>query len=385
MTYLHHCYIRMALFLGLLIWGVAFLAPSLLTAFQHNLWLNGAIAAVFCGGIFLSFRQVYQLSKEQQWLDAYECGEEKFPGTPTPVILAPLQAYLDQERRTNHAPIVIQSILSSIETRLDESREVNRYIIGLMIFFGLLGTFWGLSQTIGAITGVITGIDIGAHDIKQAFDTLKHSLQSPLAGMGTAFSCSMFGLATSMILGFIDLIISKTCTRFFQNLENKIAPLMRDHTTEISPIIASQTHSGPAYMHSLLEQTTESMAQINLVVRANEENRGSVVKSLQTVAEKISLLSEQMTVQQSLLQKIAQNHVNLQDQIGLLAQAMIDHQNNGLDGGIKEYLRNLDTTALQLLEEVTEGRNRSIQELRSEIRLVARTISALADDQEAAA
>ncbi len=389
MGYLTKYFLRMTIFLALVAAGTSALFVPLTNAFKHNIWLNGTIVSVFFIGVLLAFSHFFRLRKEQQWLDAYDRGEEKFPNTPQPKILAPLSVYLDHQQNAQQSSLSINSILSSIEMRLEESRDMGRYLIGLMIFLGLLGTFWGLSQTIGAITGVITGIDIGANDIKQAFDALKHGLQSPLAGMGTAFSCSMFGLAASMILGFLDITVAKAGSAFFHRLEEKLTPLMNGPSLFSEPIIthppAVNNSSGPAYIQSLLEQTTENMTQLYGLIRSSEDNRTSVVKLFQGVGEKISLLTEQMSVQQLLLHRMAQNQVDLQDQLSILSQALTDHHNKPTDEGIKEYLRNLDTTSLRLLEEVVEGRGKSVQEIRNEIRLVAKTISALADGQDIAA
>jgi hypothetical protein len=384
MTYLHHSILRMILFLGAVAVGVSFIFAPLMTAFSHNVWLNGLILSSFSMGVALIFKQLYRLFREQQWLTAYEYGEEKFPGIPQPHILSPLQTFLDHESPKRYNPLTIKALLASIETRLDESREINRYLIGLMIFLGLLGTFWGLSRTISAITHVIGGIDMGNPDIKQAFDALKLGLQSPLAGMGTAFSCSMYGLACSLVLGFLDLTIAKTQSTFFQSLENQMASLMKGGSNSFMENLSPQSLGGETYNSSLLEQTAEGMSQITHLIQHNEENRGNIVKMFQGVGEKLALLSEHMAVQQTLLQKVAQNHVDLQVQINTLTQTLIDQKNQPFDDGIKEYLRNIDITVLQLLEEIAEGRTKSVQEIRQEIRLVARTISALPEQNIAA-
>ena len=381
MTYLHHSFVRILLFLGLIIVGVTFVSGPLLTAFNHNIWLNSLILGPFFTGVALIFKQLFQLFKEQQWLSAYECGEEKFPGTPEPKILAPLKIFLDHDRSRNYNTVTLKSLLSSIEARLDESRDVNRYLTGLMVFLGLLGTFWGLSHTIGAITGVIGGIDMGSKDLKQAFDTLKQGLQSPLVGMGTAFSCSMFGLACSLILGFLDLTISKAGTTLFHSLEDKFSVLLKGGISDLLPSQnGSLTNSGPAYTSSLLEQATEEMVRVSQLIHRQEESRGGTVKLFQTVGEKLALLSEHMSVQQAVMQRMAQNQVDLQQQIINLTQTMATTHAKPIDDGIKEYLRNIDSTVLNVLEQIAEGRTLTVQELRSEIKMLARTISSLSEE-----
>lgn len=381
MSYIHRYFIRMLTFLTLMGGIIIMLHQPLLAAFKNNIPLNTAILMTLSLGIGLVFYRLYGLRQEQLWFEGYERGEERYPGIPAPKILLPLSLSLGESQQKNQlSTIALRSILSSVEARLDETRDVSRYMIGLLIFLGLLGTFWGLSQTIGAIAGVITGLDVDASNVKDSFHGLKQGLQAPLMGMGTAFSTSMFGLAGSLVLGFLDLQVGKAAGSFYHNLE--------DHLTTVTKLTGditahAPTHSGPAYLQGLLEQTVECMGQLQSIMNRNEDNRSNVLQSLHVVGEKMSMLTEQMVSQQVLLKKMAQGHVDLQKQLENLTTLTSTPAFQGKDDGIKQYLRNLDATTLRLLEELIEGRARGIQELRGEIRLVARTISALAE-QEAA-
>lgn len=382
MSYIHRYFIRMMAFLAMMGGVIVVLHQPLLAAFKNNIPLNAAILVTLSLGIGLVFYRLYSLRQEQQWLEGYERGEERFPGMPAPKILLPLSISLgESQHNTQLSTLTLRSILSSVESRLDETRDVSRYLIGLLIFLGLLGTFWGLSQTIGAIAGVITGLEVDATNVKDSFQGLKHGLQAPLMGMGTAFSTSMFGLAGSLILGFLDLQVTKAAGSFYHNLENHLT--LKSKTMGDLGSNASPSYSGPAYLQGLLEQTAECMAQLQNIMHRNEDNRSNVLQSLHVVGEKISMLTEQMVSQQVLLKKMAQGQVDLQKQLEHFAAIAGTPAFHGADDGIKQYLRNLDATTLRLLEELIEGRARGIQELRGEIRLVARTISALAD-QEAA-
>ncbi|MBX9804434.1 MAG: flagellar motor protein MotA [Alphaproteobacteria bacterium] len=383
MSYIHRYFLRMLAFLALMGGVVVVLYQPLLAAFKNNVPLNTAILTTLGFGIGLAFFRLLNLRREQLWFDGYERGEERFPDTPEPKILYPLSVSLgESQNNTQVSTLTLRSILSSVESRLEEMRDVSRYLIGLLIFLGLLGTFWGLSQTIGAIAGVITGLEVDATNVKDSFQGLKHGLQAPLMGMGTAFSTSMFGLAGSLILGFLDLQVTKAAGTFYHNLE--------DHLTSKSKSIgdlistgATSHGSGQAYSQGLLEQTAECMAQLQNIMHRNEDNRTNVLHSLHDVGEKISMLTEQMVSQQVLLKKMAQGHVDLQKQLENFAAVVATPAFQGSDDGIKQYLRNLDATTLRLLEELIEGRARGIQELRGEIRLVARTISALAEQDAA--
>jgi len=226
---------------------------------------------------------------------------------------------------------------------------------------------------------VITGLEVDSSNVKDSFQLLKQGLQAPLMGMGTAFSTSMFGLAGSLTLGFLDLQISRVAGLFYHDLEDHLLSLSSS-TRDVS---AANDHSGPAYLNGLLEHTAESMADLQSLIRHNEDNRSSMLLSLNTITEKLSMLTEQMVSQQVLLKKMAQGHVDLQKQLEDFTTLVSAPAFQGADEGLKQYLRNLDATTLRLLEELIEGRAHGIQELKGEIRLVARTISALAS-QEAA-
>ncbi|MBX9976638.1 MAG: flagellar motor protein MotA [Alphaproteobacteria bacterium] len=378
MTFVSRSFIKMLLFVGFIATGITLLFGPLYGAFKHNPVLNTVIFSIFVVGVLVNFLSLYRIQKEQRWLASYDRGHERFPGTPEPKILTPVALIFNESKNHYLSPILVRSLLASVDARLDAMRDVSRYIIGLLIFMGLLGTFWGLSQTIGAIAGVISGIDLGVGDVKEAFSTLKQGLQSPLSGMGTAFSCSMFGLGGSLIVGFLDLQISRLATEFYHCVEDRLTLLTKVSTADSSDAV----HSGPAYLHGLLEQTAENMNQLQNLIRRGEDNRTSVIKSMQGVGEKLTVMTDQMLTNQQLLKKIAENQIDLQ---GALQQFYKVQQHSPNDDAIKHHMRSMDATLSKILEESIDGRSRSTQDLRNEIRLVARTISALADGQEVAA
>lgn len=379
MTFLIRALLKLCIFIAVVAMGIFMIQDALIQAFLHNPVLNSMIFSIFGVGLCLNFFNLFRIYKEQRWLLLYDKGQERFPGVKSPTILRPFSIILTESQSHFFAPTIIRSLLESIDARLDTMRDLSRYIIGLLIFMGLLGTFWGLSHTIGAIAGVISGIDLGGGDVQNAFATLKQGLQSPLSGMGTAFSCSMFGLAGSLIVGFMDLQIARLITEFYHGLEDRLTSL-----TKLSPTAEGEsvTHSGPAYLQSLLEQTAETMSQLNHVMRKGEDNRTSVMKSIQSVGDRLTIMTEQMITQQQILKKITETQIQLQE---ALHQFHKIQQSSPTDEALRQHLRSMDGTLLKLLEESIEGRNRGIHELRNEIRLVARTISALADGQEVAA
>lgn len=367
-------FVRMVLFMAVILGLIGVLHSTLSRIFYHSPAINAVIFGIFFVGAGWAFWQMLRLNREQDWLLGLEKGLNK-PFTPR--LLQPLALTVKEPSYTGTLPtLAARSLLVSIEERLDETRDVNRYLMGLLVFLGLLGTFWGLSQTIGSIANVIGGLDISGAKVEEAFQTMKLGLQSPLAGMGTAFSCSMFGLAGSLIIGFLDLQYGKAASAFYRNLEDKIATITRHSATE------GGSYSGPAYNQGLLEQTVESMASVVGMMRQGEDNRTSLVKSLNLFSEKLSQIGDQMASHQAIMKKIAQNHIDLQENLMQVVKASYNTENQET---VKNTLRNIELTSAKLLEEMVEGRSRTTHELRAEIRLVARTLSALANGQDIAA
>ncbi len=208
--------LSMLIFLTIAGFVAAILYRQISAAFQTNPGLNGLILGVLAVGILLAFLQVTRLFREVRWVNSFREGVE----AKQPVLLAPMRALLSRSSATSLSTMSMRSILDSIATRLDESRDISRYLIGLLVFLGLLGTFWGLLQTIGSIGDTIASLDPGSGDTNEVLDSLKSGLSRPLEGMGTAFSSSLFGLAGSLVLGFLDLQAGRAQNRFYIELEN---------------------------------------------------------------------------------------------------------------------------------------------------------------------
>ncbi|TKT75386.1 MotA/TolQ/ExbB proton channel family protein [Aquamicrobium sp. LC103] len=208
--------LSMLVFLAISGFVAAILYRQIASAFQTNPGLNGLIFGVLAVGILLVFAQVIRLFREVRWVNSFRAGTE----ATEPVLLAPMKALLSRSSAMALSTNSMRSILDSIATRLDESRDTSRYLIGLLVFLGLLGTFWGLLQTIGSIGETIQSLDPGTGDTNDVLNALKAGLSAPLSGMGTAFSSSLFGLSGSLILGFLDLQAGRAQTRFYTELEN---------------------------------------------------------------------------------------------------------------------------------------------------------------------
>jgi len=216
---------------------VAFLAAVLMrqihTFFVTNPGLNGLILGVLLIGILLAFGQVLRLLPEIRWVNSFRDGERDGATRP-PVLLAPMRALIGRRQSMALTTASMRSILDSIATRLDESRDISRYLIGLLVFLGLLGTFWGLLETVGSIGKTIQSLDPSSGSTTDVLDSLKAGLQAPLSGMGTAFSSSLFGLSGSLILGFLDLQAGRAQNRFYTELENWLSSVT-DLNSDLTP------------------------------------------------------------------------------------------------------------------------------------------------------
>jgi len=250
--------VRMLVFLvlgGLL---VVILYRQISAAFLANPGLNALIIGVLLVGILLAFRQVIRLFPEIAWVNSFRLADPGLAIERPPVLLAPMAAILgDHAGRMTISSQTMQSLLDSIGTRLDEARDMLRYMTGLLIFLGLLGTFWGLIETVGSIGTIIKGLKVGG-DAGAMFDALRDGLAAPLGGMGISFSSSLFGLAGSLVLGFLDLQTSQAQNRFYTDLEDWLATTVRD-LGGASDAVASPMGSAGGEIRAVIERLREVM------------------------------------------------------------------------------------------------------------------------------
>ncbi|WP_114945971.1 flagellar motor protein MotA [Microvirga calopogonii] len=224
--------IRMAVFLVLAGFVAFILYRQIWAAFQANPGLNALILGVMFIGIVLAIRQAWRLFPEVRWVNSQRQADEGLVAPSPPVLLAPLAALLgNRPEQAGFSVAATRSILDSIGARLDESREIVRYLAGLLVFLGLLGTFWGLIDTVGSVGRIISSLRTG-QDTAVLFDELKNSLAGPLQGMGLSFSASLFGLAGSLVLGFLDLQAGQAQSRFYTELEDWLAVSTLDTPTD---------------------------------------------------------------------------------------------------------------------------------------------------------
>ena len=225
--------VRMLVFLVLCALVMVVLYKQIIQAFFANPGLNALIGLVLLIGIILAFRQVIRLYPEVSWVNNFRIADPGLAVARHPTLLAPMAVLLGGERsgRMAISQQTMRHLLDSIATRLDEARDISRYMTGLLVFLGLLGTFWGLIETVGSVRDVINSLKVGG-DANALFDALKEGLGKPLGGMGISFSSSLFGLAGSLILGFLDLQSSQAQNRFYTDLEDWLATTVREYGTD---------------------------------------------------------------------------------------------------------------------------------------------------------
>jgi hypothetical protein len=252
--------VRMSVFLILGILLIIILYKQIWAAFLANPGLNALIICVLLVGILLAYRQVLRLFPEVNWVNSFREADPGLALARPPSLLAPMAAILGERNagRMAISPTIMRSLLDSIATRLDEARDLSRYMTGLLIFLGLLGTFWGLIETVGSVGKVIDGLKVGG-DAGQVFDALKEGLAAPLGGMGISFSSSLFGLAGSLVLGFLDLQTSQAQNRFYIDLEDWLSTTVRDLGTDsFGHVEAAHTGEIGAAIEHLKEAIAES-------------------------------------------------------------------------------------------------------------------------------
>jgi hypothetical protein len=366
-SYPYRQIVLMLVVLGLTGLGAFVAAPRVLPVFEANPWLNGFIFFVFVLGVIATFWQVVQLIGSARWIEGF-AGE--VPGhemTRPPAMLAPLATMLrGRGRRMQIASTSARSILDSVAQRIDEAREITRYIVSLLIFLGLLGTFYGLATTIPAVVDTIRslapqpgeeGVDI--------FNRLMTGLEAQLGGMGVAFASSLLGLSGSLVVGLLELFAGHGQNRFYRELEEWISTITRLGFAE-----GEGEGSGVAHvLDTMAEQMGEQMDALQAMFSQAEMSRAVVDEKLGVLADSIERLthrmSEQNPVQLALL-RVAEGQERLTEAIEARETS------EGLDAESRMRLRSIDVQMLRILEEISAGRQETMTELRTDLAALTR-------------
>ena len=365
---------RMIAFIVIVAIVIGALFEPVVRAFMANPALNGLIVGVLILGIVYVFRHVVILYPEVSWIETYRRAEPGLSIQRAPVLLAPMATMLQESQgRVSLSAMSMRYLLDSISSRLDESREISRYLIGLLIFLGLLGTFWGLLETISSVGGAIGSLSLQGSDFVSQFDALKKGLEAPLRGMGTAFSSSLFGLSGSLVLGFLDLQAAQAQRSFYNELEEWLSGLTR---LTSGGGLAEGEQSVPAYVNALLERTADSLGDLQRTLARTEENRNQQNASMLEFADRLATLADQMRTEQDLMVKLVETQMEIRPVLQRLADSG-DRSDGGFDQASRTHLRNLDVSVRRFIEEAGQGRAELVQDIRGEIKLLARTIAAM--------
>ncbi|HVM83934.1 MAG TPA: flagellar motor protein MotA [Candidatus Binatia bacterium] len=357
-------------FITVLLWD------RILTAFWHNAPLNAFILAVLAVGIVYLFWQVIRLNSDISWIENFRTGGHRL-STAQPRLLAPMAAMLKDKTggKLTLSASSMRTLLDGIASRQDESREISRYLGSLLIFLGLLGTFWGLLGTISAVATAITEMKVSSNgDPASMFESLKQSLEGPLSGMGIAFSASLFGLSGSLLLGYLDLQAGQAQNRFFNELEDWLSGQTR--LSAGGPLMEGDTPV-PAYIQALLEQTAESLGELQRTISRSEEGRHQSAANFKLLADQMMALTDQLRTEQQLMQRLADSQGEMRVFLQRLGELGASG-GFGLDANSRNHLRNIDGLLNRLAEDLAQGRTIAVQDLRSEIKVLTRTIAVAA-------
>ena len=306
--------VRMLVFLILCALLVVVLSKQIWVAFLANPGLNALICGILLVGILLAFRQVIRLYPEVAWVNGFRVADPGLAVDRPPVLLAPMAAILgDRVGRMAMSSQLMRGILDSIATRLDEARDIMRYMTGLLVFLGLLGTFWGLIETVGSVGKVIEGLQVGG-DAGAIFDSLKEGLAAPLSGMGISFSSSLFGLAGSLVLGFLDLQSSQAQNRFYIDLEDWLSTTVHDLSNDPSAV------QGSGEFRSAIERLRDTVAETG--------SGKATTAAMANLAEAIQGLVHHMRTEQQLIRDWVDGQAEQQREIKKLLEVMVREKVN---------------------------------------------------------
>ena len=341
--------------------------PRVSAVFFANVWLNGFIFAVFVIGVVTCFLQIYQLSASIRWIEGFATETPGHRMTVPPRLLAPMAALLrERGARGKIAAGSARTMLESVGTRIDEDRDITRYIVNLLIFLGLLGTFYGLAITVPAVVETIRSLAPSEDEGSVAiFDRLMQGLEDQLGGMGTAFSSSLLGLAGSLVVGLLELFASQSQNRFYRELEDWLSSF-----TRIGLAGDGEGSGDGAGLEGLLDHMAGQVEAMQATHARSEENIGALTEAVERLAARLERESDAGAA----LARVAEG------QERLVAALETRGDGEGFEDGDAEArmrLRSIDVQLLRILEEISAGRQESITDLRSDLANLTRSVRQL--------
>lgn len=365
--------------------GGWFAYARIFPVFLANPWLNGLIGTVFVLGILTCFWQVAQLVAAVSWIESFAADRPGRPQLQAPQMLAPLAALLGSRGATRSiATTAGRSILESVATRIEEARDITRYLTNLLIFLGLLGTFYGLATTVPAVVDTIRALAPQPGETATAvFDRLMSGLESQLGGMGTAFSSSLLGLAGSLVVGLLELFVTHGQNRFYRELEEWISSITR------LSFAAAEGDGEASAVVEILDHMAEQMDALQTLFVRSEHARGQTETQLAQLTDAFAGLAQNLGAdlstraeQSASLARMAGGQDRLVTALEALTQRAAAAQDSEVDAEMRMRLRSIDLQMLRLLEELSAGRQESMAELRNDFAALTRAILTRSRGQE---
>ena len=356
------CLLRMTVFLLLVIAVALLMFDNLKSAFSYNIQINSIILACFITGVVIIYKRIFLYDSEYVKLLNYN----KLTRTDKDSlqILTPIVYYLSGAKNLA-TQSKINTVIASVEKRIDDYGNFPKYLSGILIFLGLFGTFWGLSQTIGNVANIIDNLGIDQADASESFSKLKESLRIPLSGMGTAFGCSLFGLSGSLILGFLNINQKRVADSFLYKVEEWIT----NSTVSLTAPDGGMEYHGQVFSMGLLEKTIEMIYAFQNQLKEFEGNRITLMGVQKDFANKISQLTDAMIQQQSLLRTIGTTQVEMQNMSKRMNETVWTEMIGKLDS--------IEKSLTELVQGTYTNRDYIVENLGKDIRMISKTLSSL--------
>ncbi|MDR1332935.1 MAG: hypothetical protein LBJ69_00820 [Holosporales bacterium] len=365
------CLIRISVFLAFVAAVIFLLFDVLMRSFLYNIPINSVIICGFITGIVFIYSRLFLMGSEYAKLKNFDKLTRQ--DVQDFHLLRPMTLYVSKSNKmVSHAKL--QTILSSVEKRVEDASSFPRYVTGLLIFLGLLGTFWGLSHTIGNVASIIDNLGLEETGAAESFLKLKDSLKIPLSGMGIAFGCSLFGLSSSLIVGFLNMNLRRASDKFLDAVEEWLTR----YTASFDVIDNYQNFHGPVFSMGLLEKTVEMIYAFQNQLNDLDGNRTSIMTLQRDVSQKIAKLTDAVAMHQDAVKAITRNQMELHELV-------VTNSHGKNDEVWTEMLRKLDSIEglmNGLIQGSSTNKDQIIDSLGKELRLVSKTISSMAQDYQ---
>ncbi|MDK3017421.1 biopolymer transporter ExbB [Pseudodonghicola flavimaris] len=357
----------MLIAVGLAAFGAFIALPRVLPVFLANPYLNIAIAVVFAIGVLSCFWQVVQLMRSVRWIELFVTGQAG--DMQAPQLLTPLASLLrPRGARMQLNSTSSRSILDSVSERIDEEREITRYIVNLLIFLGLLGTFYGLATTVPAVVDTIRGLaPKEGEDGLAVFNRLMTGLEAQLGGMGVAFSSSLLGLAGSLLVGLLELLSGHGQNRFYRELEEWLSSI-----TRLGFASGEEGDSEVSVLEGVLDHMSDQMQALQDMFSSSDQSRAGLDRKLGDLADGIERMADRMERNETISAALERVAVGQETLIEMIRD---QGAGDGMDAESRMRLRSIDVQMLRILEEISAGRQESMAELRKDIDILIKALA----------